>query len=63
MLSARAGQRTLVEAARADVGSLRLEGRRGYLLYRGAGGRPYVMPVLGEGGTWKVSGLDGSPLP
>lgn len=62
-LSGNAGQKTLEEAAQADVGSLRTDGRRGFLLYHGARGLALQMPVAKEGGAWKVAALDGSPLP
>jgi hypothetical protein len=55
-------QRALLEAAEADVGSLRAEGDRGFLLYYGARGAPYAMSMVKEGGAWKVSSLEGSPL-
>ncbi len=56
------GQRALEETAQADVGSLRIDGDHGFLLYRGAGGVAYAMRVVEEGGAWKVSSLDGSPV-
>lgn len=52
----------LREAAIADVGSLRAEGSRGFLLYYGAHGATYAIQVVREGGAWRVSGLTGVPL-
>jgi hypothetical protein len=50
------------ELAEADVGSLRTEGDRGFLLYHGAGGTDYTMLMANEGGTWKVAALAPVPL-
>jgi hypothetical protein len=50
------------EAARADVGSLRTEGDRGFIIYRGLEGSVMAMPMTNEGGTWKVSSLASTPL-
>jgi hypothetical protein len=55
-------QRVLLASARADVGALRIEGDHGFLLYRGAGGEDLAMPMVLEGGAWKVGSLDGAPL-
>jgi hypothetical protein len=57
------GQRVLEETAQADVGALRTERDHGFLLYSGVGGVAYAMPVVSEGEGWKVSSLDGTPLP
>jgi len=32
------------------------------VLYRGVGGEPYAMPMVLEGGAWKVGSLEGTPL-
>lgn len=53
---------TLVEAAQADVGSLRFEDDRAFILYRGAGDMVYAMQMTKEDGVWKVGGLSGTPL-
>lgn len=52
----------LRQAAVADVGSLRIEGEQGFLLFHGAGDDPYFMPMLQEGGAWKVAAVAASPL-
>jgi hypothetical protein len=52
----------LREAAIAEVGALRVEGSRGYLLYRGAHGEPYAIQMAREGGVWKVAGVSSVPL-
>lgn len=59
-LSEGASQGALEEAAKADAGSLRLEGGHGFLLYRGAGGVAYAIPVVSEGGAWKVGAVEGT---
>jgi hypothetical protein len=56
-------QRVLDKLAEVDVGSLRLNGRRGFLLYHGPQGKGYAMLVAKENGEWKVTALDGTVLP
>ena len=51
-----------IEAEKADVGSLRVEGDQAFLIYRGAGGTVLTMPMANEGGSWKVGSLAGTPL-
>jgi hypothetical protein len=50
------------EADRANVGSLRIEGERAFLIYTGAGKTVLAMPMADEAGTWKVASLAGTPL-
>lgn len=50
------------EARRADVGSLRVEGERSFVIYRGLGGAILAMPMAQEDGEWKVASLAGTPL-
>ncbi len=52
----------LREAARADVGALRTEGDRGFLLFEGAEGVNYFMPMTMESGSWKVAAIAPSAL-
>ena len=52
----------LAEAAQADVGSLRVEGDRAFLIYRGAHDAAYAILMAREGGAWKVAALSGTPL-
>ncbi len=53
---------SLEEAAQADVGALRTEGSRAFLLYHGARGTDYAISMAKEGGAWKVGALAGVPL-
>ncbi len=50
------------EAAKADVGSLRTEGDRSFVIYTGIGGTVLAMPMTTEGGAWRVASLSGVPL-
>ena len=50
------------EAAKADVGSLRIEGEHAFVIYTGAEGAVLAMPMANEGGSWKVASLAGTPL-
>jgi hypothetical protein len=61
-LATDSSQRALEETAEADVGSLRTEGERAFLLYHGPHNAPYAMPMVREGGAWKVGSLEGAPL-
>lgn len=61
-LSAGAPRSALAEAAVADVRALRSGAARGFLLYYGAHHSPYGIPVVREGGAWRVGALDGVRL-
>lgn len=61
-LSVAASGTAIREAAIADIGSLRSEGSRGFLLYHGAHGADYAIQVSREGDSWRVAGLVGVPL-
>lgn len=51
------------DLAKADVGALRIEGDRAFLLFRGAHRTNYFMPMAREGGRWKVAAIAASALP
>jgi hypothetical protein len=50
------------EAEKANVGSLRIEGERAFVIYTGIDGTVLAMPMENDGGTWKVASLAGTPL-
>jgi len=50
------------EAKQANVGSLRVEGDRSFVIYRGPDGAILAMPMTQEDGAWKVASLAGTPL-
>ena len=50
------------EAEKANVGSLRVEGDRSFVIYRGPKGAILTMPMANEAGDWKVASLAGTPL-
>jgi hypothetical protein len=50
------------EAAQADVGSVRVEGERSFVIYTGVESAVLAMPMTNEHGSWKVSSLTGTPL-
>ncbi len=60
-LNGQASDSALEAGAQADVVSLRTEGDRAFLIYRGAGDRGYVMPMVREEGVWRVSSIAGTP--
>lgn len=45
-----------------DAGSLRTEGERSFLIYRGAEGTAYAITMEQEDGAWKVGALAATPL-
>jgi hypothetical protein len=46
-----------------DAGSLRLNSEEAFLVYTGAEGTVYAMPLKEEGGEWKVTALTAAALP
>ena len=50
------------EAEKANVGSLRVEGDRSFVIYKGVNGTVLAMPMANESGDWKVASLAGTPL-
>lgn len=58
-LNAKAGRRL----ATADIGSVRVDGDRAFVLYWGAGKERLVLPIVRENGQWRIAALGASPLP
>lgn len=52
----------LRQGAIAEVGSFRVAGKRGFLLFHGADG-DYFVPMYREGGHWRVAAVAPSALP
>lgn len=50
------------EAEKADVGSLRTEGDRSFVIYTGLEGAVLAISMVREGGEWKVASIAGTPL-
>lgn len=50
------------EITTVDAGSFRHEGEQGFLIYTGAEGTVYAMPLRSEDGSWKVAALSGSAI-
>jgi hypothetical protein len=57
-----AKQSMKAEAAKANVGSLRVEGDRSFVIYTAIDGTVLAMPMANEDGDWKVASLAGTPL-
>jgi hypothetical protein len=55
-------QSAFKEAAKADIGSLRVEGDQAFVIYVGANQMVLAMPMKDEDGTWTVASLAGTPL-
>ncbi len=45
------------------IAALRVGGPRGFALFHGANSKDYVMPLLKEGGEWKVASLTTEEVP
>ncbi len=50
------------ESTIVDAGSLRTEGEQAFLIYRGAEGTVYAIPMKPEDGAWKVGALTATPI-
>ena len=53
----------LAQGDRIQVIGVRIEGDRGFVLYRDARGTESAFPVVREGSTWKVAAIVGQSLP
>lgn len=62
LINPAAKQSMKVEAAKADVRSLRIEGEHAFAIYTAVGNTALAMPMENEDGTWKVGSLAGTPL-
>jgi len=60
---ATAPESALQEEATADVASLRAKGSSGFAIYSGPGGAVYFIPMVRQGGHWKVAALAPSAYP
>jgi hypothetical protein len=61
-LLAKVPEGALQKAAEIQVLSFRVEGDRGFVVYRDGTGKPYNLPLDREGGEWKVGALAGVGL-
>lgn len=61
-MSAGADDAWAIQARAIDVGSVRADGRQGFLLYRGAEDKIFAIGAVREGGDWKLTTLDGLAL-
>lgn len=55
-------QAMVEEARKADIGSLRTEGDRAYIIYTAGSKTILAMAMTNEDGEWKVASLGGTPL-
>jgi hypothetical protein len=61
-LSRQAPRKALKQEARVKVGSVRIKGDQGFVIYKGMGGEWFAVPLNKEGGAWKLGALAGYPL-
>jgi hypothetical protein len=50
------------EKPKGGIASLRIEGNTAFAIYRGADGKGYALPLIREGGQWKLTALGPTPL-
>jgi hypothetical protein len=50
------------ETTEVDAASLRREGERAFLIYKGMEHKVFAVTMQEEGGAWKVGSLAGVPL-
>jgi hypothetical protein len=62
-LSSQANRKLLrEEAAQADVGSLRIEDERAFVIFRGLDKTVYTIPMVDEDGEWRLGSIAPTPL-
>jgi hypothetical protein len=47
---------------KGGIASLRIEGDTAFAIYRGTDGKGYALPLIREGGQWKLTALGPTPL-
>jgi hypothetical protein len=62
-LVSNASTAALTNTLTGDLASLRIEGKRGFALYHGDEDVDYFVPMVKEGGEWKVAALSPSEFP
>jgi hypothetical protein len=62
-LTSRIPAKTLAQAGRIEVTGFRIEGERGFVIYRDGRGTESAFPVEREGSAWKVAAIAGQSLP
>jgi hypothetical protein len=55
--------KALAREERIEVTGVRVEGERGFVLFRDAGGKESALAIVRERFGWKVGGIAGYPLP
>jgi hypothetical protein len=53
----------LAAGEQTEVTAVRIEGDRGFVLYRDASGSESAFAVVREGSVWKAGAINGTPLP
>jgi hypothetical protein len=55
--------KTVAAGKETEVTAVRIEGERGFVLYRDADGTESAFAVVREGSVWKAGAINGTPLP
>ena len=61
--SAQASKSALANPVVEGIASVRFKGDRGFAMFHGPGGAKFFMPLVKEGGEWKVGSLVASEFP
>ncbi|HEX6586188.1 MAG TPA: hypothetical protein VF052_05505 [Solirubrobacterales bacterium] len=61
-LKAQVPAKRLPQPGRIEVTGVRIDGDRGFVLYRDADGTPFAFPVTREDDAWKVAAIAGARL-
>jgi len=62
-VASRISAKTLAAGKNTEVTGVRIDGERGFVLYRDAGGTESAFAVVREGSAWKAGAINGYPLP
>jgi hypothetical protein len=59
----RISPKVLAQADRVTATDVRVEGDRGFVIYRGARGDDFAFSVIREGSAWKAGAIAAYPVP
>jgi hypothetical protein len=62
-VASRIAPKTLAAGERTEVTDVRINGDRGFVLYRDTGGAESAFAIVREESAWKVGAINGYPLP
>ncbi len=63
MIGSQATKASLENPMVEPLAALRIQGNQAFAFFHGARGQDYVIPMIKEGGEWKVGSLGPAPTP